>query len=197
MTDKGVAWVDWISEAEATGAVAEAYAGVADSDGSVENLYKAMSLTPGVIKPADDHYLALLHNPDCPLDPWLAELIATYVAILCSSDYAAKHHGENFHRYFEDRTRSMRILNALTTDDEILPPLSGGAATALTFTRKLSLSPQDMNHKDIDALRAAGHNDVAISYIAQIAASFAYWSRITNALGIVLEDAIGLTGCSA
>ena len=193
MKQDDLAWVRWVAEPDATGELAEAYAAVAAPDGQVENLYRAMSLTPRVIRPADAHYLAVLHNPASPLQPWLAELIATHVSILCGSRYAALNHGENFEHHFGDRQASGRILEALRADqfDDALPE---EARAALAFTRKLSLSPQDMSRQDIDGLRQAGFCDTAISYIAQIAASFAYWARITNALGIGLGDRIGVTG---
>ena len=192
MSQDEVAWVRWIEEQDATGDVAAAYAAVAAADGQVENLYKAMSLTPGVIGPADAHYLALLHNPASPLRPWFSELVATYVSILCGSRYAVLNHGENFEHYFGDRQISGRILDELHKGvfDEAIPE---DARAALAYARKLSLSPQDMSRQDIDDLRQAGFCDTEISYIAQIAASFAYWARITNSLGIAPGDRVGLT----
>ncbi len=194
MPNKSVAWVKCIEEQDATGDVAKAYAHVAGPDGVVENLYKAMSLTPGVIKPADDHYLALLHNKSSPLEPWLSELIATYVSILCGSEYAALNHGENFEHHYGNRQESSTILRSLYDSEPKVKGLPAATCVAIDFTRKLSLSPQQISSTDIDQLRAVGFCDTSISYIAQIAASFAYWARITNALGIELGDTIGLTG---
>ncbi|MFS4583652.1 peroxidase-related enzyme [Phaeobacter sp. C3_T13_0] len=193
MTKEKVAWVSWVAEQDATGELAEAYKAVTMSDGQVENLYKAMSLTPRVIKPADEHYLALLHDPASPLKPWLAELVATYVSILCGSQYAALNHGENFEHYFGDRDVSGRILNGLRLGHYEYA-LTEDARASLTFTKKLSLTPGEMSQQDINALRHAGLCDISISYIAQIAASFAYWARITNALGIQPGEQIGLSG---
>ena len=193
MNEKAIAWVETIEEINAEGEVALAYAGVAGLDGKVENLYKAMSLTPGVIKPANDHYLALLHNPAAPLKPWLAELIATYVAILCGSDYAALNHGENFEHYFADRSRSTVILAALRDGDHNCLNLPEDVRAAMDFTKKLSLHPQLVTQDDVVSLRDVGYDDTTVSNIAQIAASFAHWARITIALGIAAEDTIGIT----
>ena len=194
---KPVAWVETIPQAEATGAVREAYRAVAGPDGTVENLYLAMSLTPDVIKPADDQYLALLHTPDSPLQPWLAELVSTHVAILCGSEYAWLNHGENFEAHFGDRAASGAMLEALhagTWREKIADPM---ARAALGFGDKLTLRPAEMAETDIVALREAGFTDKAISYLAQLASSFAYWSRIINALGIRLGDTIGVNGVPA
>ena len=193
MTKNKVAWVAWVEESDATGDVAEAYAGVAGPDGTVENLYKGMSLTPKVIGPADEHYLALLHNSASPLAPWLAELVATYVSILCGSRYAAINPGENFEHYFGDRKKSSAVLAMLREGQISKAGLAVDACAALEFTRKISCSPDKMSKEDIDTLRQSGFCDVGISYIAQIAASFAYWARITNALGIQPGDKIGLS----
>lgn len=193
MEIKPVAWVKVVAEEQAQGDLARAYASVADSDGRVENLYKAMSLTPLVIKPADNHYRALLHDPASPLEPWLAELIATHVSILCGSRYAETNHAENFAHYFGDRDRSSEILAALRGGHPEQTGLEQPAQTALCFAHKLTLRPENVSREDIVALRVAGFEDTEISYIAQIASSFAYWARITIALGIAQDETIGLT----
>ena len=184
-----VAWIDTVDEKDATGEVAAAYARAAGPDGTVENLYKAMSLTPAVIKPADEHYLALLHDPGSPLAPWLAELLATHVAMLCGSRYVEMNHGRNFRTHFGDDRRSRTVLEALRNGRPGESGLEVDEQEAVEFARKLTLFPERMSREDIETLREVGFDDTAISYIAQISASFAYWSRITNALGIRLDDA--------
>ena len=104
-----IAWVKVIDQKKATGSLRKAYESVKGRDGTVENLYLAMSQTPEVIKPADDHYLAILHNPNSPLVPWFAELISTYVAILCGSIYAFLHHGEHFEFYYQS-IKSVQLI---------------------------------------------------------------------------------------
>ncbi len=192
-----IAWVETVSQSEATGAIRDAYQAVAGADGKVENLYLAMSQTPKAIKPANDHYLALLHDPDSPLRPWLAELVSTYVAILCGSEYAWLNHGENFEAHFADRQRSGVILKALHVGDWRDRIDDPQVLAALTFAEKLTLSPADMVEADIIALRDADFGDKEISYLAQLAASFSYWSRIINALGIHLGETIGVNGVPA
>ncbi|MCB2134893.1 MAG: peroxidase-related enzyme [Rhodobacteraceae bacterium] len=195
--EKQIAWVEVIDEEAATGDLADAYDAVRGSDGHVENLYLAMSQTPAAIRPADAHYLAVLHNPDNPLQPWLAELVATYVAVLCGSPYAATNHGDNVRHYHPDADEARRLVAALEGGGWDGPETDDATRAALRYTRKLSLDPGAMSEADIAALRQAGFDDKAISYIVQIAASFAYWARITNGLGIRLGDTIGLAGAPA
>lgn len=194
---KPIAWVDIVPQNEASGDLASAYDAVKGADGRVENLYLAMSQTPTAIKPADDHYKALLHNPDNPLEPWLAELLSTYVAILCGCEYAIANHGENFRYYLNDPERADKILDALR--DETWPKVLTDSATrtAIAYARKLSFTPREMTSQDIQELRRAGYCDKSISYIIQLVASFAYWTRMINALGTQVGDTVGLSNRAA
>ncbi len=190
---KAIAWVEVIPQQEACGDLATAYNAVKDEDGEVENLYLAMSQTPQAIKPADDHYRALLHNKDNPLEPWLAELVSTYVAILCGCDYAARNHGANFAMYLGNQVRADEILAALRDDTWETSLQDQALIAALRYTRKLSLEPSLIGEADIEALRSVGFCDKGISYLVQLVASFAYWSRMINGLGIRLGKTVGIS----
>ena len=193
MSDVPIAWIKVISQDQADGELAQAYDAVKSADGRVENLYLAMSQTPRAIQPTDAHYLALLHNPDNPLDPWLAELVSTYVAILCGCDYAAQNHGANFAMYLEDAARAEAILQMLR-DGALEDLQEGPMLAALKYTRKLSLTPDRMNIEDVETLRSAGFCDKGISYLVQLIAAFAYWARMINGLGTQLGNEIGIEG---
>lgn len=191
--DDDIAWVDVICQKEASGNLKSAYEFVKGKDGTVENLYLAMSQTPEVIKPAEDHYVAILHNPNSPLKPWFAELVSTYVAILCGCKYAYLNHGENFEYYFGNRKRSKVILASLhaeTWESELISEHANIVPT-LRFSKKLTLNPDNMTKNDLDELRVVGFDDKEISYIVQIVSSFAYWSRMINALGTKIGKTIG------
>ena len=54
----------------------------------------------------------------------------------------------------------------------------------LAYTRKLTLEPAAMVEADVAALREAGLGDAEIFEVNQIAANFAYWSRMLNGLGV-------------
>lgn len=186
-----IAWVRVEDPAYADGDLAIAYGAVADRHGRVENLYQAMSLTPRAIVPAHEHYLAVLHNTDSPLESWLAEFCGTFVAVLCGCSYAAENHGANFRMYLKDDALSDRWLSALR-DNSWRSVLEGRVLAAAKYTEKLTTNPQAVTEADIQALRDHGFTDKGISYLIQIVASFAYWSRVINGLGIALGDEIGL-----
>ncbi|MCL6286100.1 hypothetical protein M3P21_21550 [Ruegeria sp. 2012CJ41-6] len=162
-------------------------------DGSVHRLYQAFSDWPAPILPAHKFYQAVLHTPDSPLDFNTCEFIATFVAILASCDYARAHHGENFINTSNSRADGQKILSALEAGDlqaEVIKPLFRQLAV---FTKKLSLTPEEMTQEDIHELKSAGLTDAQISQACQVAASFAYWVRIINGLGISLgKERIGL-----
>ena len=189
-----IAYVDVIAQPDATGTLATVYDAVKGADGQGENLYLAMSQTPLAIKAADDHYKALLHNSDNPLDPWLSELIATYVAILCGCTYAAANHGENFRMYLNDDKMADTLLAALTSETWDKLDIDPRSKAALHYTRKLTTTPDQVDAEDLHSLRQVGFGDKGISYLVQLAASFAYWARIINGLGIRVGDTIGLSG---
>lgn len=195
MKDDQVCWLEFVPETEAEGELAQAYRSVAGRHGRVDNLYKAMSLSAAAIEPADNLYKALLHNADCPFEPWLRELISTQVALLCGSKYAAINHGENFHDFYGNRSESEKLLTAIRqhrwpeTDKEPRLP------AILAFSHDLTREPEKISSSHIEKLRIAGLDDKQIVYLVQIAASFAYWARVINGLGICLGDEpIGLAG---
>ncbi len=193
MRDERVCWVEFADEATASPEIKSAFGAVAAKGGGVENLYKAMALTPRAIEPADALYRQLLHNPDCPFEPWLRELIALQVAMICDSKYAIAHHGENFHQFYGDRSASTRVQETVGQGTWHAELEDQKLKAILSFNDKLARAPESMVETDVEALRAAGLSEKEIVYLAQISASFAYWSRIINALGISLgAEPVGL-----
>jgi len=61
----------------------------------------------------------------------------------------------------------------------------------LEFVVKLTLEPQKMSSADLDALRASGFDDFAISDIVQITGLFAYYNRLADGLGVDEEPEWG------
>jgi uncharacterized peroxidase-related enzyme len=57
----------------------------------------------------------------------------------------------------------------------------------LDFAVKLTTASWTVEPADLDALRAAGFDDVAIHDIAQVTALFNYYDRLADGLGIDME----------
>ncbi len=184
---KELAWIDMVDDAEAKGALREAYDEVGRDGGFVHVMYKVFASRPDLLLLADRFYRELLHNDRRCLAAWEQEMVATQVAILCGCQYARDNHGANMVSLLGDESRGDEILRALETaqspsgsDDRI--------SEILAYTRKLTLTPGQMERSDVESLRDAGLDDATIFEVNQIAANFAYWSRMLNGLGIRAGD---------
>ena len=62
--------------------------------------------------------------------------------------------------------------------------LSGEECAMMQYVEKLTSHPGDMQQADVEALRAAGYEDVAILQINLIASWFNYINRAADGLGI-------------
>ena len=58
----------------------------------------------------------------------------------------------------------------------------------LRYALKLTQSPKDMDHRDIEALRAVGFGDSDILGLCEVVAYYAYANRIADGLGVTLEQ---------
>ena len=186
-----ICWLDVIEPDDADGLLDETYELIRRTDGSVHNLYKAMSLRPEPIRWADGHYRAVLHNSENALPEWFLELIATMVARLGNCAYAQTHHGANLRHLVGDADRADAMLDAAVAGRET-DVLDGKLAALVAYARKLAHEPDGMTQGDVSRVRDAGADDVEVLETAQVAACFSYWVRIINGLGIRIgNEAIG------
>lgn len=179
-------------EREAEGRLADAYGRVGRPDGSVHNLYKAYAARPAIMVEADGLYRAIMHGEDNSLPPWLLELVSCQVAVLAGCDYALAHHGANLKSLLGDAGRGEEMLGALREEafDRVF---DAREAAILRYGAKLTRAPRDMAEADVEALRAAGLSDGEILEVNQVSASFNYWVRTINGLGIrVGAEKVGL-----
>lgn len=189
---KPICWIETVGCEDAEPELAAAYDEVCRSDGSVHNMYQAFATRPDLLVLAERFYRELLHNPRRCLEHWMQELVATDVAALCGCRYAKEHHGANLASLLGDRKLAQAMLDALEAGEI---PAGAGARTRaiLAYTRKLTLDPAAMVEADVAALREAGLGDAEIFEVNQIAAHFAYWTRVLNGLGVTAAgERIGL-----
>lgn len=66
-------------------------------------------------------------------------------------------------------------------------PLSPVDQALCAYAEKLTRSPSDMGEQDVEGLRAAGLDDVAIHDATQIIGFFNYINRVADALGVEPE----------
>ena len=67
-------------------------------------------------------------------------------------------------------------------------PLDPPDRAMLDYVAKLTLHPARMMREDVDNLRTAGFDDVAILQINLIASWFNYINRVADGLGVGRED---------
>lgn len=63
-------------------------------------------------------------------------------------------------------------------------PLTPADRAMLDFAVKLARDPRSVTRADIETLRGAGFDDVAIHDIVQITGFFSYYNRLADGLGI-------------
>lgn len=82
------------------------------------------------------------------------------------------------------------LIEALSRSDRQDDSASGIAAAdqvMLGYARKLTELPEEISSADVDALRQAGFDDLAIHDICCITAYFAFVNRVADGLGVQLE----------
>lgn len=94
-------------------------------------------------------------------------------------------------------THHRRGLRRLLRDDELATRIEAGYEGAglsekrlamLRFADKLTRAPGSMVESDVETLRSNGFSDLDILHITEVVAYFAYANRISDGLGIPLED---------
>jgi uncharacterized peroxidase-related enzyme len=93
------------------------------------------------------------------------------------------HHGEALRRLTRDDA-----LVAQLKDDYSRASVSEADRAMLDYVAKLTREPAAIGEEDVETLREVGFEDRAILDIAQLAAYFAFVTRLADGLGVTLED---------
>ena len=185
------AWIEMISEANATGELREMYDRAKTPHGTVDNVMKAHSLRPHTMQGHIALYRSVLHHPDITLPLWFLEVVASYTSIKNNCDYSLTHHFMNVRRLLNDEERADEIYAALQAGDP-QRVFSGKHLALLNYAAKLTVAVGDMEKSDIDDLHAAHCSDGEILEVNQVVAYFNYSNRLLNGLGVTTEgDAVG------
>ena len=187
-------WIETIDPEAASPELAAMYQQVGAVHNKIHNLYRAFSLQPKPLIAADQHYRDVLHNESNHSDPWFLELLASQVAIIANCHYALANHGANFKALLGNEDLGEKMLTAVREDQfDDNPVFTAKQAALLKYGAKLSRTPEAMREQDIFDLKAVGVSDTEILEAVQSTASFAYWVRFINALGINLgNETIGM-----
>jgi uncharacterized peroxidase-related enzyme len=185
------AWIEMVSEANATGILREMYDQAKTPHGTVDNVMKAHSLRPHTMQGHIALYRSVLHHPDITLPLWFLEVVASYTSIKNNCEYSLTHHFMNARRLLNDEKRADDIYAALQ-GGEPQRVFSGKELALLNYAAKLTVRVGSMEKSDIDALHAANCDDGEILEVNQVVAYFNYSNRLLNGLGVTTEgDAVG------
>ncbi len=178
-----MAWIERISPESAEGNLAELYGQVAGADGHVDHILQAHSLRPRTLAAHLALYKAVLHARPNDLSPRERELVGVCVSQLNGCEYCVEHHTAGLARHVGDSSLATQLVQAALAD-ECKDPLTPREWAMCQYTRKLTLTPAELQEQDLQPLRAAGLSDAAILDLNQIVAYFAYANRTVLGLGV-------------
>ncbi len=185
------AWIEMISDDEATPHLKKVLKSAQTPHGTVDNVMRVHSLRPSTMEGHLALYRAVLHDSKNSIPAWFQETISSYVSILNNCQYSLANHWANASHLIGDQERSSEIKEALETGS-IEKAFSGAELALLKYSEKLTTTPNLMNHSDVDCLKEAGISDGEILEANQIICYFNYVNRTINGLGVTTEgDTVG------
>lgn len=186
-----IAWIRVIPYEESEGELRRIYDVVKGASGNVDNVVKVHSLRPHTLEGHYALYRSVLHHPGNEMPPWLLETLGVYTSMLNGCEYSAAHHSEGLRLALADDARFEMIHSALSRDRPETA-FSGKELELLRYAKKLTLAPNHLSRKDVEALRAAGTTDGEILEANQVVSYFNYANRVLNGLGVTTEgDVLG------
>jgi uncharacterized peroxidase-related enzyme len=185
------AWIEMISDEEASADLMDALALARTPHGTVDNVMRVHSLRPNTMRGHVKLYRAALHDDANTVPMWLQETIASYVSILNDCAYSLGNHWANARHLIDDGERADRIEAALK-DDAPERVFDGAELAMLRYAKKLTLAPGEMIEADVLPMRENGVDDGRILEVNQIVGYFNYVNRLLNGLGVTLDgDIVG------
>ena len=185
------AWIDMISDEDASKELKEVLDLARTPHGTVDNVMRVHSLRPNTMKGHVTLYRAALHDDANTIPMWFQETVSSYVSILNDCAYSLENHWKNAAHLIDDIKKSEPIEKALWSraPQDIF---EGIELEMLRYAEKLTLRPSEMVHEDVLALKEAGAGDGEILELNQIVGYFNYVNRLLNGLGVTTSgDTVG------
>ena len=185
------AWISMIDDADASPALIKVLEMARTPHGTVDNVMRVHSHRPNTMRGHIVLYRAVLHDETNIIPNWFQEVISSYVSILNECTYSLKNHWKNAAYLIDDTERSDAIRKALD-DQKPEEAFDGAELSMLQYAEKLTLFPQEIEEKDIIAMRKLGLDDGAILETNQLVCYFNYVNRSLNGLGVTTAgDIVG------
>ncbi len=177
-----MAWIQTISETDATGELKDIYDDILSSRGKMSNIMRIHSLNPPTMKAHIDLYMATVFGK-MKLKRAERELIATMVSATNHCPYCVAHHAEALMHYWKDRDRIDRVIDDFRSAD-----LSDRECAMVAYAVKLTDSSSEMSEGDVETLRRVGFSDRDVLDINLIASYFNFVNRIALGLGVAFSE---------
>jgi len=175
--DSGV-WIQTVDPEDATGVLAGAYAHQRANLGRVTGITRLGSLYPDLVVERLRLYDVIEATPS-RIPDWAKRAVILNVSALNDCHFCmasntdklvAAGHGPDAEAITADPERA-------TTGDDAVNAL-------LSYARRLTREPADVNDADVEALRQAGWDDLDILDVNNLVAYYAYINRVTAGLGL-------------
>jgi uncharacterized peroxidase-related enzyme len=177
-------FINWISEDEATGDVAEGYQMYfrkRPDRTKVADIIKSFSHRPDFMKQVMD-FSWQVHFCDGHLSERTKEMIATLVSGQNRCPYCMHSHAYFLH----DHGAEDAAVAAIGRGDIEGAPITDAEKALLRFARLITNTPYRNTPEEVQTLRDAGWTEPQIAEAVYITAMFAFFNRVANAFG--LED---------
>ena len=142
-----MAYIETISEADATGELARWYQRAGNPDGTVDNVMRIHSLNVETLRTHFEMYTATMHRPS-PLSRAEREMVAVAISRLNGCDYCLAHHRAGLERLLPKRPGLAEALAGGETGD-----LGPREAALVAFATALTVAPGRMSEADVAELR--------------------------------------------
>ena len=171
-------WIKVIDEKNAEGDLRSIYADIKEKRGKISNIMRVHSLNPKAMQKHLEFYITLMFGTS-GLSREERELIGVVVSHLNGCGYCVQHHAVALDHYWRNKEKIAAVLSDFT-----VAGLSDRQHGMLVYVRELTVSPGDVLHEDIEAMRKNGYTDEDILDINLITSYFCLVNRIVLGLGV-------------
>lgn len=173
-----MSWIRVVDEGDATGDLKKAYEDIREKRGKISNIMRVHSLNPKAMQKHMELYLTLMFETS-GLSREERELLGVVVSSANRCEYCVNHHATALNHYWKDEEKTGK----LASDFESVH-LPGRQLQMLRYAHKLAVSPDEVTHEDLQALRENGFIDHEILNINLITSYFCFVNRIILGLGV-------------
>lgn len=181
--------IEVIEDADATGAVAEAYDYWRASSGrtKVPGVLKALSARPDFLKQAVD-FSNTIQFSDGHLSRRHKEMIGSYVSFLNNCPYCLDSHAF----FLKMQGANEQTVAAFMEGNLEKADLTDAERALMRYVKIVTEGAYRSTPEDVQKLRDAGWKDEQIAEAVYIIALFAMFNRIANAFGVPAQNYIAM-----